>query len=409
MPEAIVDEELDMLRGAEVKSETPTDGKSSTPDLSTPDAKVEIPVESEIKVVEDTTKSPAQQVSTDNKDNAEKKKTAVSELDKLLGTDFIKDVKKDEKIKKEEPVKKVEEKKVEETPVVAKEPPKDDIDLSDFGDQQKLWLRRMPADARKYFADVIREDKISKENITVLNKKLQEAMSGKVSLPDSYLEHPNAYLLSDEYKGLEQKATLAKQVYDHYLAQKVRINAGEDWHDLEDEYDPKTGQLTGRVVIKPAQQTSPEDRIKIDEYLAHSRYQVQNFQTQLGNFQGQFKEKHNNFVGNIRSLEQKYYPQFEDQNYDGNKILKQAEDELPKVGITKQNPVFGLLSRSIALNYIYRNYIVETDKKQKTVAAVKQDAIKAGPNTSSLTGGSGNVPAKKKISIDDFNKVLAGG
>lgn len=313
--------------------------------------------------------------------------------------------------KKEE---KVSEKKEEvgvktETTAATAKPEKVETDLTGFGEQQQIWLRRMPSDAREHFAKKLREERELKETIKGYEEKVKNLTVGKEVLPESYYEHPRAFELSSEYQNATRNINTSVSIYNHWLAQKNKIESGEDWQDLEDEVGAD-GKFTGNIIVKDPEPTTTAAKVHIDEMLNGARMQIQQFKATAANLAENFKVNHIKHQENIRSLAQKYYPQFEDKNYEGYKTLEKVVEELPKVGINKTNSIFELFARSVALNYIYVNYIKNNLTKTQVKEEIKKEAAKAGPTSSSFSGGgsgtSKNSPDGKKVSLADFNKIL---
>lgn len=81
-----------------------------------------------------------------------------------------------------------------------------------------------------------------------------------------------------------------------------------------------------------------------------------------------------------------------------------VEAEIPKLGINKHNPAFGLLSKSIALNLLLKEAIAEITKQEKTTTSVAADVKKAGP-TAGTFSGSGSTKSIKAPSLKDFESL----
>lgn len=339
------------------------------------------------------------QTSGETQKTGEKKSNVITDLNTILEGGIIPAAKKVETKKEGEQV----------TSTPANQDPTQNpnfVDLSEFGEQQQTWLKRMPSDARKYFADLIRVDKSNQEEIKTHKKKIQEISEGKVTIPDSYYEHPEAFKITPAYQEYQQNIGLAQSIYDHWVRQKQLVRAGKDWVDTEDIQDPKTGRT--RVMLKNPQAADENTEIYIDENLALARRQIADLENGINALQHEHLGKHKAYSENLRSLEAKYYPQFEDEKYEQRGVLTQLEKDLTTGGImNKTNPAFGLLSRSLAMNYIYAQYIKNKLTTQQKEVERKVEAAKAGPNSSNFTASGGTTNNNPpKISFKEMDKFF---
>ncbi len=362
-----------------------------TPATQTPEGTTTTPVTT--TEVKPTTETPATPPVTSKKSD-----NVLSDLDKVLDGITVPQKKTD--VKPQTPPT---------APVIQQQPKPEDregfVDLSEFGEQQQVWLKRMPADGRKYFADLIKADKTTKEELGVTKKKLADISVGKVTIPDNYYDNPEAYKLTPEYHEHTTNVSIAASIRNHWSEQLKLIEAGKDWQDTEDVIDPKTGAV--RIQLKEPQPASPEAKAYINDNLIHSSLQLRDMEAKAGAMREVFKVKHQAYTEHVRSLESKHYPQFDDEKYEGRKTLAQVENELVKGGIAfKNDPKFGLLARALTMNYIYANYIKNNVNKQNTAQTLKVEAAKAGPTGNNFTTTGNSKPEAKKLDLKAMSALL---
>jgi hypothetical protein len=125
-------------------------------------------------------------------------------------------------------------------------------DYSKFSEEDAKYLKQMSNDAFEHFSKRAEE-----------NHKLQEALT-EAKETSATADHPDAYLLSDDYKEAATNLTKAQQEQAHWRAQLIKIRNGESWHNIEG-YD-KTGQLmVSKDVYKPTQQSEIDVEMAMQE------------------------------------------------------------------------------------------------------------------------------------------------
>ena len=89
-------------------------------------------------------------------------------------------------------------------------------DYSKFSEEDAKYLKQMSNDAFEHFSKRAEE-----------NKNLQESLEKVKDSSQSIADHPEAYLLSDEYKDHAANLTKAQQEQAHWRAQLIKIRNGE--------------------------------------------------------------------------------------------------------------------------------------------------------------------------------------
>lgn len=387
MPSATIDDEIRAFEGTGVY---PTFGEEG----DKPAEKVE-----QQEKVGDTEDRSAAKI--DEGPEALAKLPSLEEMSKLIGDKTIPVIKKDG-------VKPEDKKEGDEQEAVTdktNQPPA--RDLEGFGDKEKLWLKRMPFEAYEHFSKVVKESRTKEETYKAEKKKLEtdlaQAREGKVQLPESYYDNPEAAWLMPEVRDVQARLTFATEIEKHWENQLIAVEEGKPFFDL---VQGKDGKI---YVADKETEVTAENQVRLK---AGIQRQFQNAINQTGQLRGVlestvtgFRNKHQERINSIRATEDKLMPAFSEANKDTEeyKVYQQVTTELPKLGIGKDNPAFQMLAKSCALNLIMKNIIESQAGKTKTAAAVKEDQRKAGPTGASFSGGAVK-PQAQAPSLQDFAK-----
>lgn len=286
--------------------------------------------------------------------------------------------------------------------------------LEGFEEQTAKWLQRMPYDAYEYFSKQLRE-KITYENETKNKLKsyeteVQQLKSGRQQIPPSYYENPNAAYLLPEVASIQRDLQVAQSVENHWSEQLAVIEAGLHAKAAGQTFDKKWYTLSrdkdGDVIINAEHDVTPEARAYVIRAMTSAADALKEQQRNLNQVVSGFKEKHNNLINGIRQAEKQYLPLFEDEKAEEYKVYEQVKPKIDELGITKENPAYSMLAKSVAFNLILRDTIMRMLADNKRNTSITQDSQQAGPNMGHVSGvGSGNSgPAPVKLS--DFDKLL---
>lgn len=280
-------------------------------------------------------------------------------------------------------------------------------DLEGFGERESKWLQRMPYEAYEHFSKVIKDSRQREESFkqekAALETKVKTLEEGRQVLPDSYYENPNAVVLSEDYQRIQGSISLLGDIENYYKDQLRRIENGEEWRDLSQ--DGKGGV----VIDSNNQEPTPEAKNHVFLQIQQAMMQRNNLQGQITGIVNNFKSKSDEFVSKVRGFEKEIMPYFEDEKGKEYGVYQQVSESLAKKGMTKSNPLFNSLAKSVALNLILKDLYTEAvknpqkatveDKKQK----ISEDQKRSGPTESSFSGGNTNT-GHKAPTLDDFTK-----
>ena len=331
-----------------------------------------------------------------------RKEVNIEAFDKILNPnkEFIK-TKEDKKIKDDE-VKIDNETEVEIKPK--------ERDLEGFGEQEKIWLKRMPYEAYEYFSKTLRESRKLDEDYKTKSKiyedKIKVLETGKQVLPESYYENENAFVLSPEFNNLQTYVQTAKAVESHWSEQLALFEKGENWTTLVK--DPKTGE----IVLGEEREYNADDKVYLLKQLHGSSNQLAEWQNEANRFIGSFKERHQNYIKSVNENREKMLPVFKDKESVEYKTYEAIKPTVEKWGINKNNPAFDFLAQAVALNLVFRDALTSIlTEKQKAIDSKEEQRL-AGPTMNNLSGGSSSANGSnrnKEVSMADFDKILSPG
>lgn len=372
-------------------------------------------------------KSPEQQRATADKLKAEKavavveaKKANIEEGKKSLKiSDFSKVIPNAKKLADDLKAPATDDKKKDEVKITDDTLPPEDKkaeegkpqrDLTGFGEQESKWLQRMPYEAYEYISKELREKKTLAAKLVESEKtytaELAKAREGKVTLPESYYENPQAGWLQPEVQEAQAGLTLANNIENHWKTQLVNIETGKEWFDLIE--DPKTGQIFIDQKGKPAGEVGSAEwamaKQNVAQYFQQAINQTGRVRGELNSLVTNFQSKHKELIGKVKSAEDQFMPMFKDETSEEFKKVTPIRDELTKFGISKDNPALSMLAKSVALNMILKDMYYAEKAKATTKAAVVDSQRRAGPTQESFNGAAVEQVAQAP-KLSDFAKL----
>ena len=131
-------------------------------------------------------------------------------------------------------------------------------DYSKYSEEDAKYLRQMSNEAFEHFS------KRSQETAE-LAKQLEDAKSNK-----SDVDHPDAYVLSDEYKENYTNYAKAQKEQQHWRDQLIKIRNGEAWQNIEG-YDKGDNIVISKGTFKPTQQAEIDVEMALQEAVGLNR------------------------------------------------------------------------------------------------------------------------------------------
>jgi len=273
-------------------------------------------------------------------------------------------------------------------------------DYTGVDEQDVPLFKKMANESFNRLKPLYLDYKKKQAELNETQQKLAEAQKGVTRIPDSYYEHPNAYILTPEFNVAAQTSQQAQAILNHWTdqLQKIREGAVEYTHIDFDQ----NGNL---VEAKKPADAKAETNLLL--YVNHAQNQLvnanANMQAIMRAHQGKATEV-TNWVNNFAKQAFPYYDKPEAA------VLKAELDavvaQFPVA--LRNNPLMSALSRSLVTNKQLLNMMQEQMKNAPAAAAprISEDQRKAGPTSSGAAAA--GVTGKEDVTIDDFEKIKAG-
>jgi len=293
------------------------------------------------------------------------------------------------KLQKEEP-KKEPEKQIE-RPVSKTEPSRD---YSGLSEDEKKWFSRMSNDAFNNLKPIFLEYKKFPDTLKGKNTEIEQLKQGKVQLPSSYYDHPEAYTLTPEWNQKLNAFNTANTAEQHLMKQLIKIKKGEDWEPLiENEHGIQ--RLSAKPVIEG-------DEFQVQSQLNHVQQFSFKVRSELEGFSNDWKSKHKAAVDYIEEAATKLFPDFDKPDHPTAKLQKQIEEKIPES--FRHHPLTKLVKFLAGQNALLNNRLTKMQGDVKAKSDAAKDTQASGPKKGETTTGA--TKAKKGIpSFDDFNKA----
>jgi hypothetical protein len=260
-------------------------------------------------------------------------------------------------------------------------------------DHAKKMSNEAFAATTEYVKKLTAERDLTKSEIAELKK-------GRI--PDSYLEHPDAYILTPEFTQAARASQEAQTIFAHWETQLNEVRQGAL------EYKPLVrGQDGGMYYGTPVKADANTETSLLKMFNA-AQQQAMQFQGKVEAVKAGFTDKHNEAKTWLQSMEQNSNQVFNDEKNPLSAAYKQTLGQFPST--YKANPLAPLLAKSMVANGQLMQMLQQanTAKTTPTVATVvAQQRKAAGPNMADIGGDGNGVTANKdNISIDDFKQAM---
>ena len=233
---------------------------------------------------------------------------------------------------------------------------------------------------------VLAEMKRSNKAVAETKALLEAASKGKTT-DNAWYEHPDSYVLSEEFQQSQQHLGQYKSILRHYQEQLIRIREGDDWEDLSQ-------NAQGQVVrVADKQKASAKAEAMIEERIAVARDLVRQEESHQQQFTAEHQQRSTQVRNVLGELEKRYFPQYtqgiKSKNADVQKYVSAAEQEL-KFLQQGYNPLSPFVLK------LYASFLelkLNSSNQQQPVAKVSAAQAAAGPTMSSInsSGGQRNV------------------
>jgi len=209
-------------------------------------------------------------------------------------------------------------------------------------------------------------------------KKFKEVESK--TLPESWMEHPQAVTLSEEFQQIRNDSQYAAFEVKHWREQLLNVRNGAKTYKHLDGYD------------KDGKPVFTDHEVNVDNVAAIEEA-IRDQQNGALTAQNKLSIKANELVegwrGNItkisegmRQAETQYYPFLEKPTEDQAKIMSQIHGMIPSQ--LRRSPLVGLLVKAGTTNVLMANKVKELGEEIARLKGSRVDAIKAGPSGSEV-------------------------
>jgi len=262
-------------------------------------------------------------------------------------------------------------------------------------------FKNMSKEAYARLRPIYDEHKAIKTELETLKKNPPANTTNKSSLPDSYLQHEEAYVLLPEYKQNIQEAERYDWEVSYWQKQLAQIEAGENWQPLggfdekSQKYSPgKTYKADGaaKAHVLAAMQRSINQR----EVADNNVNQIATLHQQV----------HSQSLQQLRDLEDKAFPFYREANNPHKEVISQMYERMPS--IMRSSPFASFIAKGTAFVRALEDKIQELATENATLRAStqKQEVAKAGP-TVTTSASNGPTSSQQEVSFEAF-KALVG-
>jgi hypothetical protein len=264
--------------------------------------------------------------------------------------------------------------------------PVDARDFTGIEEQHIPLFKKMGNDAFALAKETYLERKTLREQVKQLESK---------SIPQSYFNNPQAYILTPEFREAASSERTARSIADHWRQQLIAVENGKKWQGLA--YDDK-----GQVVTTEPQTPSAEAKAQILEALTVTSAQANEFTNKAKLIKETFTSRYQEQAGAVKQIEDKYFPGFDKDDHPAKKIVEKISADLANF---KDHPVTSFAAKAAAgiiLLLEQQKRLTEENTKLKNNSS---DSAKAPPTMRAI--GSGNATgAAKTVTYADFQKVI---
>ena len=263
-------------------------------------------------------------------------------------------------------------------------------DYSKYSEEDAKYLKQMSNEAFEHFS------KKASENIE-LQKKLEDTSAQQTA------DHPDAYVLSDEYRDSYANLTKAQQEQQHWRSQLIKIRNGETWSSIQG-YDEKGNMVLGKDPYKPTQQAEIDVEMALQEAVTLNR----KFSDKLENVSKTFKGSYNEAVTLLENEQKSNFAWLTDEKVANEQIV------LPNVGTTSIKAVKNSFEKAIPKTF--RNHplaelasnlfvTLQLQAAQSTADKVKTKESKRKEPKTRRKGSSKTSASADNLSIPDWMNI----
>lgn len=229
---------------------------------------------------------------------------------------------------------------------------------------------------------VLAEMKRSNKAVADTKALLESASKGNAT-NNAWYEHPNSFVLSEDYQQSQQHLGQYKSILRHYQEQLIRIREGDEWEDLSQDADGRVIRMTAK------QKASAKAEALIEERIAIARDLVRQEESTIQQYTTEHQQRSTQVRSVLGELEKRYFPQYsqgiKSKNADIQKYVSAAEQEL-KVLQQSYNPLTPFVLK------LYASFLEQKlggSGQQQNATKISATQAAAGPTMSSINSSGG--------------------
>lgn len=273
-------------------------------------------------------------------------------------------------------------------------------DFNGLEENEIPLLKRMSNPAFNYVKPALLELKNKRESVKKLEAENASLKAGKVTLPDNYYEHPQAFVLTPEFGEISNNIRTLDSFQSHWERQLLNIKEGKDWNPIVD--DGK-----GNYTLGAAQPATPASEIAVMRDYQHVTRQLGEQQGMIRSLEQNHTNKYKEGVTMLKGKEKELFGYMDDDKRPENKTYKEIKSMFHSS--FQNNPVVDIAAKALTavLQYkaAYELLAGKQGKEAKIAETIKEDAKKAGP-TNKTIDSAGGKQTDKKVTIDMFKEAM---
>lgn len=252
-----------------------------------------------------------------------------------------------------------------------------------------------------------KEREAEKQKIVQLETDYNKLKTEGPQIPESYNEHPNAFMLTPEFNATVNNINSAQAVIGHWQQQLDAIEKGAAEVELLT-FDPQSQQY----VIGNKVKVDRNMEATIIANKRHAEGKLQNYQGAIQTMRQNHGERVKQSVSQLTDLQSKMFANFEkpDMKPVYGPLIEKEFNELPS--FLKSSPAGAYIARANVMMHALARL---AEKLTTDLNAAKTPANKpkpnGGPTGDDISGGGntrGNGKVDTEVGFDDFKRVTEG-
>jgi hypothetical protein len=246
-------------------------------------------------------------------------------------------------------------------------------DYSKYSEEDAKFLKQMSNEAFEHFSK-------RSEEFATITKQLDETKTSKPTL-----DHPDAYVLSDEYKENYANFSKAQHEQQHWRDQLIKIRNGDTWQNIEG-YDKGERLVLSKEAFKPTQQAEIDVEMALQEAVGLNRKYTEG----LDAVSKTYKSSYNDAVTLLEREQNANFSWLTDDKVAQEKLI------LPKVGTTTIQTIKDSFTE--ALPKTFRSHPMAELASNLFVTLQLQAAFSSSENTKAKEAKRKEPKARRKSS-----------